>query len=456
MSPAERSVPALGDVVTPEPGILHVDMDAFFVSVELLDHPELRGRPVLVGGAGDRGVVAAASYEARAYGVHSAMSSVRARRLCPHALFLHGRHDRYGQVSEQVMEIFRSFTPRVEPISLDEAFLDVGASRRLHGPPIEIAAHIRRRVHDEVGLTCSVGVAPSKFVAKLASEAAKPRASVDGPRPGLGVKVVASDEVLDFLWPLPVSALWGVGPATLARLERLGISTIAELAAMPVELVTATLGTAAGRHLHALANGIDDRAVEPERPLKSVGHEETFAHDHHTRDTLEREVVRLADAVGSRLRQHGLAGRTVTLKVRFSDFHTITRSATRPEATDSTSLITREAKQLLAGVDPSSGVRLIGVSVSGLSAGATRQLSLDEAGAAGWDGATEAVDAIRARFGRAAIGPASLAEPGRVAVHQPGDAPWGPNRADPTDPREPTDRPDQPDPPASPGPGPGR
>ncbi len=427
--------PADGPPAPPadEPGILHVDMDAFFVSVELIDHPELRGRPVVVGGAGDRGVVAAASYEARSFGIHSAMSSVRARRLCPHAVFLHGRHDRYGEVSAQVMEIFTSFTPLVEPISLDEAFLDVRAARRLHGPPTRIAADIRRRVHDEVGITCSVGIAPSKFVAKLASEAAKPRASVDGPRPGLGVKVVAADQVLDFLWPLPVSALWGVGPATLTRLNRLGVSTIADLADMPVELVTAALGTAAGRHLHALANGIDGRAVEPVRPLKSVGHEETFAQDHHSHATLDREVVRLADAVGSRLRGHGLAGRTVTLKVRFSDFHTITRSTSRAEATDSTPVITREAKQLLAAVDPSPGVRLIGVSVSGLSQGAARQLSLDEAGSTGWDDATDAVDAIRARFGRAAIGPATLAEGGRVRVRQEQEAPWGPDRADPPD-----------------------
>jgi len=425
------------------PGILHVDMDAFFVSVELLDHPELRGRPVVVGGAGDRGVVAAASYEARSFGVHSAMSSVRARRLCPHAVFLHGRHDRYGEVSGQVMEIFRSFTPLVEPISLDEAFLDVRAARRLHGPPTQIAAGIRRRVHDEVGITCSVGVAPSKFVAKLASEAAKPRASASGPVPGLGVKVVAPDEVLDFLWPLPVSALWGVGPATLARLTRLGVTTIADLAELPVELVTSSLGTAAGLHLHALANGIDERAVEPERAPKSVGHEETFAHDHHTLDTLERELVRLADSVGSRLRHHGLVGRTVTLKVRFSDFHTITRSSTRSEATDSSVAITREAKDLLAAVDPSPGVRLIGVSVSGLSEGVARQLSLDEAGTVSWDEATQAVDAIRARFGRAAIGPATLAEGGRVRVRQEGEAPWGPETWGPDQP-DLRDRPDRP------------
>jgi DNA polymerase IV len=410
----------------PEPGILHVDMDAFFVSVELIDHPELRGRPVIVGGAGDRGVVAAASYEARAYGVHSAMSSVRARRLCPHAVFLSGRHDRYAEVSRQVMDVFVSFTPLVEPISLDEAFLDVTGAERLHGRPTTVAHAIRRRVLDEVSLTCSVGVAPSKFVAKLASEAAKPTASVSGPQPGLGVKVVGEDEVDAFLFPLPVSALWGVGPATLDRLSRLGVTTVGELAALPVEVVTGSIGNAAGQHLHALANGIDERAVEPDRPLKSVGHEETFPRDHHTHASLEREIVRLSDAVGTRLRRHGLAGRTLTLKVRFSDFHTITRSSTFVLPTDSTSAITRGAKDLLAAVDPTPGVRLIGVSISGLSDGSARQLTLDDAASPGWDGATQAVDAIRERFGTASIGPATLADQGRLRVRREAEAPWGP------------------------------
>ena len=410
----------------PEPGILHVDMDAFFVSVELLDHPELRGRPVIVGGAGDRGVVAAASYEARSFGVFSAMPSVRARRLCPHAVFLQGRHHRYGEVSARVMAIFRSFTPLVEPISLDEAFLDVTGARRLHGPAPVIADHIRGRVLDEEGLTCSVGVAPSKFVAKLASEAAKPRISAQGPVPGIGVRVVQADEVLAFLHPLPVQALWGVGPATLQRLERLGIATVGDLAAMPPTVLTGALGTAAGTHLHALANGIDDRAVEPDRRVKSVGHEETFARDHHRRETLERELVRLADSVGARLRAAGVAGRTITLKVRFHDFRTITRSTTLAGATDSAPTIAQEAKALLAAVDPSAGVRLIGVSVSGLRDGSTRQLSLDDVDSGSWDDANLAVDAIRARFGASAIGPATLAEPDGLDLRTESEQPWGP------------------------------
>jgi DNA polymerase-4 len=417
--------------------ILHVDMDAFFVGVELLDRPELRGRPVIVGGSGNRGVVAAASYEARAYGVHSAMPSVRAKRLCPQAVFLGGRHARYSEVSREVMAIFRSYTPLVEPISLDEAFLDVTGSQRLLGAAPAIAADIRRRVDDELGLTCSVGVASVKFVAKLASEAAKPRATPRGPEPGLGVKVVADDEVLPFLHALPARALWGVGPATLARLERLGVATVADIADIRVDVLTTALGNAAGRHLHALANGIDDREVEPHRRPKSIGHEETFPSDLHDRVELEHELARLADSVGARLRAHDHAGRTVSIKVRFHDFRTITRSTTLASPVDSGRAIASAGRSLLDGVDPSPGVRLLGVSVSGLAEQATRQLTLDDAeeqdraGGGGdeasrWSEASYAMDRIRARFGDAAIGPASVASDRGLRVKRRGDQQWGP------------------------------
>jgi DNA polymerase-4 len=411
--------------------ILHVDMDAFFVSVELVRRPELRGRPVVVGGSGDRGVVAAASYEARAYGIHSALPSTRARRLCPGAVFLAGDHAHYSEVSQRVMEVFRSYTPLVEPLSLDEAFLDVSGAGRLHGSPPAIAAEIRRRVFEQEQLTCSVGVAPNKFLAKLATEQAKPRASVTGPIPGLGVKVVEPGQELAFLHPLPVQALWGVGPATLAKLERLGVRTVGDLAALPAGAVVASLGESAGLHLAALAQGIDHRAVEPERAPKSVGHEETFAHDHHRRDTLNRELVKLADATASRLRRHDLAGRTITLKVRFHDFRTITRSTTVAAPISSGPVLARAAKALLAEVDPSPGVRLIGVSVSKLSGADARQLTLEESEGGSWDDADAAVDRIRARFGADAVGPAALTGADGVRVKRRGEQQWGPNDADP-------------------------
>jgi DNA polymerase-4 len=410
-------------------------MDAFYASVELLDHPELRGRPVIVGGSGSRGVVAAASYEARAYGVFSAMPSVRAQRLCPQAVFLPGRHDRYAEVSASVMAIFRSYTPLVEPLSLDEAFLDVTGSLRLFGPAPSIAEQIRSRIFEEQHLTCSVGVAPTKFVAKLASEAAKPKAAPTGPRPGLGVKVVDDDGVLAFLRPLPVSALWGVGPATLDKLLQVGVRSVGDLADLPLDVVTSALGRANGTHLHQLANGLDDRDVEPDRKPKSVGHEETFAEDHHEHATLERELVRLGDSVASRLRAHDLAGRTVTLKVRFHDFRTITRSITVPDPIDTSMAIVREAKGLLTHVDPGPGVRLIGIHVSGLLSGGPRQLRLDDllepSGTAGdgWSDAEGAVDQIRARFGDQLIGPATLMGPDGLRRKRQGEQQWGPNRS---------------------------
>ncbi len=406
--------------------ILHVDMDAFFVSCELVRRPELRGQPVVVGGRAERGVVAAASYEARAYGIHSAMPSARARRLCPHAVFLDGDHGHYSEVSARVMAVFRSFTPLVEPLSLDEAFLDVAGAGRLHGPPPRIAEAIRRQVFEQEQLTCSVGIATNKFLAKLATEQAKPQASISGPVPGAGIKVVAPGQELVFLHPLPVSALWGVGPATLAKMERLGVRTVGDLAALPVEAVVASLGAGVGRHLSALAQGVDDRRVEPERAPKSVGHEETFAHDHHHRASLERELVKLADATATRLRRHDLAGRTVTLKVRFGDFRTITRSQTVASPVRSGPVIARLAKALLADVDPAAGVRLIGISVSKLSAGEARQLTLDEAAAASWDDADEAVDRIRARFGAGAVGPAALTTAEGLGLKRRGDQQWGP------------------------------
>jgi len=412
-------------------------MDAFFVSVELLRRPELRGRPVVVGGAGARGVVAAASYEARAFGVHSAMPSARARRLCPHATFLPGDHAHYAEVSARVMGVFRSYTPLVEPISLDEAFLDVGGARRLFGPPPAIAAAIRDEIRAGEGLTCSVGIAPVKFLAKLASEAAKPTASPTGPVAGPGVVEVAPGGELDFLHPLPVQALWGVGPATLARLERLGVRTVGDLAALPFDTLTGALGSASGAHLHALARAVDPRPVEPDRAPRSISHEETYPRDLRARDDLGAELVRLGDAVGARLREAGLAGRTVTLKLRFGDFTTITRSSTEATPVDSGRRLARIAQRLLDGVDVAPGVRLLGVAVSQFGADAGEQLSLDalldprDDDGHRWDDAEDAIDAVRARFGPASLAPARLAGTGGVRVVRRGQQQWGPAGPEP-------------------------
>lgn len=425
----DRLITELRPFERPEATILHVDMDAFFVSVELLEHPELRGRPVVVGGSGDRGVVAAASYEARAHGVHSAMSSAMARRLCPHAVFLSGRHHHYAEVSREVMAVFAEFTPRVEPLSLDEAFLDVAGAQRSLGPAPTIAPHLRDRVLERTGLTCSVGVAGTKFVAKLASERAKPRPSVDGPVFGPGVVVVEPTETLAFLRPLPVEALWGVGPATLGRLSRLGVLTVGDLADLPVDNLVVALGRSQGRHLHDLANGRDEREVEPDRRIRSIGHEETFAHDHHRRETLVRELVAFSDAVASRLRASGVVGRTVQLKVKFGDFHAITRSHTLEVAVDDAPALLQCARTLLEQVDPTPGVRLLGLSVSGLAPRGSRQLRLDEAvEGPGWEAASRTVDEIRERFGSGAIGPAAMAGPEGVRPKVRGQQQWGPDQ----------------------------
>jgi DNA polymerase-4 len=409
--------------------ILHVDMDAFFVAVEVRRRPELRGRPVIVGGTGERGVVAACSYEARRFGIHSAMPSVRARRLCPDALFIRGDYGAYAEASREVHAVFGSITPLVEGIALDEAFLDVtGAARRL-GSGVEIAHLVRRRVADETALTCSVGVASTKFLAKLASEAAKPRADPAGVRPGAGVVEVAAGTELAFLHRHPVQALWGVGPATLDRLRRIGVTTVGDLAALSEATLVASLGSANGRHLHALASGIDERPVEPDRATKSIGHEQTFVHDLDDHQALGVELTRLADGVAGRLREHGLAGRTVTVKIRFGTFTTITRATTLSAPVDTAAEIVAAARPLLAAVDPTPGVRLLGVSVSQLTSESSRQLHLDLEGTStpDWHGTSRAIDDIRARFGEAAIGPASLSSDAGLKIVRRGDRPWGPD-----------------------------
>jgi DNA polymerase-4 len=378
--------------------ILHVDMDAFYASVEIRERPELKGKPVVVGGVGNRGVVSSANYIARKYGVRSAMPTSRARRLCPHAVYVSPTFGLYQEVSRGVLAIFRDITPLVEPLSLDEAFLDVsGALRRLGLTPGQIGDQIRQRVEAEHAITCSVGVAPTKFVAKLASGLCKPD----------GMLVVPKADVLDFLHPLPVSALWGVGKRTAERMVEVGLERVADVAAAPLPRLRRIIGNALAEHLHPLSLGYDDRAVVAESVDKSVGAEETFEVDHWDRKLLKRELLRLSEKTASALRGRGLRGRTVSIKVRFADFTTISRSRTLLVATDVTQEIFKLACQLLEEQTPPGAIRLIGVRVEQLSQDGAEQLLLD-APESGWREADQAADRARAKFGFGAIRPASL------------------------------------------------
>ena len=382
-----------------EPSILHVDMDAFYASVEVIKDPSLRGKPVVVGGQGGRGVVTSASYEARVFGIRSAMPSVTARRLCPQAIFLQNDFDTYVEYSRKIREVFLSYTPLVESLSLDEAFLDVSGSTKLFGAPTRIGERIRIDIAS-LGLPCTVGIAPNKFLAKLASTQAKPA----------GFKVIEENAIEGFLHPLPVGALWGVGPATAEVLRRLGLRTVGDLAAIERRTLERAVGDGLGAHLYALARGLDDRAVVAEEPARSVGAENTFEHDLDSRDDILREILRLSDRVAGRLRSKSLCGRTVTLKVRFSNFKTITRSRTVDEI-DTGAEIYDVARSLYIKLDPDRPrIRLLGVSISGLAPGPPRrQMSLEGSRDSERSAeAARAIDAIRERFGRDAVGPATL------------------------------------------------
>jgi DNA polymerase-4 len=375
-------------------------MDAFYASASLLSRPELRGRPVIIGGTSGRSVVLSATYEARAFGVSSAMPMTRARRLCPQAVVIPPDHRRYAAISEAVMATFATITEQVEPLSLDEAFLDVtGAIRRL-GPPTRIAHLLRDTIADEQGITCSVGVAASKFVAKLASSLAKPD----------GLIIVPRTETVSFLHQLPVGAIWGVGERTEEHLHRLGLRTVADLAHTPLETLQRALGDVAGRSLHDLAWGRDPRSVVPERREKSIGADETFAHDIDDPVRIHRELLRLADRTAARARSAGMTGRTVSIKVRFSDFTTITRAKTLRHHTDVSRDIFATARELYDRLGlQRARIRLVGVRLEGLvpSSVAPIQATLDEP-EHGWREADRAVDRASARFGAGSVRPASL------------------------------------------------
>ena len=396
-------------------GILHVDMDAFYAAVEIRSRPELRGRPVIVGGGPERGVVLSASYEARAYGVRSAMPSARAHRLCPSAVFLRPDFAAYSEVSAAVMAVFRAVTPLVQPLSLDEAFLDVsGALRRLRTTPLGIAAAIREQVAAGQGVTCSVGVAPTMFTAKLASRVAKPD----------GVHLVPADGVRAFLDPLPVGALWGVSARTEETLARHGIATVADVAAAGLPTLRRAIGDAHAEHLFALAHGVDERRVDPDGREKSVGAEETFETDLTDLTALRRELLRLADRAARMARRRGVRGRTVTLKIRFADFTTLTRSRTLPAPTDLAREVYATARELMAALGDLPPVRLLGVRMEALVPAdrAPEQIVLGDP-EHGWSDAERAADQARTRFGVAAVRPASLiGGPDPTHARSPADA----------------------------------
>jgi DNA polymerase-4 len=382
--------------------IIHLDMDAFYAAVEVLDDPELKGKPVIVGGSKERGVVSSASYEARKFGVHSAQPIATAARLCPQGVFLPVRMWRYQEISQQIFQIFQRFSPLVEPLSLDEAFLDVTGSTRLFGTPEEIATKIKEQVVEETGLTVSAGVAPSKFVAKIASDMQKPD----------GLTIVPEGKVEEFLEPLPIEKLWGVGKATRKILAHLGVRTIGDLGLLSSKLLVRKLGKQ-GLHLYLLAKGVDEREVEPEREVKSVGHEDTYPIDISDVEEARKQLLSLATRVAKRLRGYGLVGKTVTLKVKYYDFVQITRSITLGEPTDDNRKIFQTCCDLLEKTEVGRRpVRLLGISLSQLSdSDETKQLALfavEEPDRS--RRLNKALDTISEKFGDKAIVPGTLLE----------------------------------------------
>ena len=375
--------------------IIHVDMDAFYASVEQRDEPALAGKPVVVGGSADgRGVVAAASYEARAFGIHSAMSARRAMQLCPHAIFVKPRIDHYAEVSKQIRAIFERFTPVIEPLSLDEAFLDVSGTISLLGPPLKIGEQIKQQIRDELSLVASVGIAPNKFLAKIASDLEKPDALV----------VVPPDGIQAFLDPLPVGRLWGVGKVSIEALKRISISTIEQLRRLTVTQLVDLFGSSGERYWQ-LSRGIDARRVEPDREAKSISSETTFAEDVSDPVVLEAWLVILVEQVARRLRNHHRKGKTIDIKIRFSDFKSITRSLTLNQPTDITQELLEAGQTLLQRVpNKRLAIRLLGFGVQGFEMTELKQLMLfDETERVQQRSLDTVTDAISNKFGKTAI-----------------------------------------------------
>lgn len=385
-----------------ESTILHVDMDAFYASVSIKDDPRLQGKAVVVG-AGVRGVVLSANYEARKFGIRAAMPVGRAQRLAPTAIFIQPDHTRYNQVSEEVMKIFRDVSPHVEPISLDEAFIDVTGAKRLLGSGREIAMMIRAKVEKEQGITCSVGIAHNKFIAKLASQHCKPN----------GLLEVATDQILTFLHPLPANVIWGVGPKTNEQLEKLGLRTVGEIANTPRSTLIRALGEATGSSLHELAWGRDFREVISDEPEKSISAAETFASDIDDPEEILCEFLRLCEKATLRMRDAGLSAKTISIKVRFADFKTISRSKKLDQPISGTKESFEIAKQLYLSLKLDRvRIRLVGVSLEGLTPAeeVAEQLLIGQRDV-GWRQADSAIDRVKAKFGRGSVRPARLVSP---------------------------------------------
>jgi DNA polymerase-4 len=383
--------------------ILHIDMDAFFALVEVRENPSLAGKQVIVGYDGNRGVVLSATYEARKLGVHSAMPMSRALRLAPNAIVVEPDHEKYSEVSENVMAIFESITPLVQPLSVDEAFLDISGAQKLMGTPSQIGEVIRARVSDEQGITCSVGVASTMFVAKLATNFAKPD----------GLHVVPADKVIEFLHPLPIGALWGVGEKTAEQLSRLGLVNVSDIANTPVKTLARVIGQAAAEHLYELSWGRDPRTVTPNQAEKSIGAERTFESDMDDPEEILAQILDLSNKVAKRLRAASYFSRTITIKVRFADFTSVTRSKSLPTSTDLATDIYATSKSLFEAMNlQRARIRLVGVRATGLVPTSESSVQLEFSDRdSGWREAEEAIDQVSLKFGSAAVKPARLIKP---------------------------------------------
>jgi DNA polymerase-4 len=383
--------------------ILHIDMDAFFALVEVRENPSLAGKQVIVGYDGNRGVVLSATYEARKLGVHSAMPMSRALRLAPNAIVVEPDHEKYSEVSENVMAIFESITPLVQPLSVDEAFLDISGAQKLMGTPSQIGEVIRARVSDEQGITCSVGVASTMFVAKLATNFAKPD----------GLHVVPADKVIEFLHPLPIGALWGVGEKTAEQLSRLGLVNVSDIANTPVKTLARVIGQAAAEHLYELAWGRDPRTVTPNQAEKSIGAERTFESDMDDPEEILAQILDLSNKVAKRLRAANYFSRTITIKVRFADFTSVTRSKSLPASTDLATDIYATSKSLFEAMNlQRARIRLVGVRATGLVPTSESSVQLEFSDRdSGWREAEEAIDQVAIKFGNSAVKPARLIKP---------------------------------------------